>query len=93
MTKEENIKEMLKLIETFLTDGRSFCFQAQSQCDYFNISLSPQPGAIRKNTQYYHSTSLEEMVVKIKYMIEVSKDPKDKKPKVTMPMPPGFPAP
>ena len=63
----------------FLNDGRSFCFQAQSQCDYFNISLSPQAGAIRKNTYYYHSKSLEEMVVKIKYMVVDSKDPKDKK--------------
>ena len=83
--KKKEIKEVLKLLETFLNDGRSFCFQAQAQCDYFNIALSPQPGAVRKNTQYYHSASLSDLIMKIRYMIEVSKDPNDKRIVITSP--------
>ena len=72
MNKTKDIKDILKLLEKFLKDGRSFCFQAQSQCDYFNISLSPQPGAIRRNTQYYHSYTLADMVKKIDLMVAMS---------------------
>ena len=74
MNNTKDIHNILGLLEKFLMDGRSFCFQAQSQCDYFNISLSPQPGAIRKNTIYYHSTSLADMVEKIGAVVEANKE-------------------
>ena len=78
MSKDKDIDNVLKLLKKFLKDGRSFCFQAQSQCDYFNISLSSKPGAVREKTQYYHSTELDVLVEKIKLMIEMSKDEKIK---------------
>ena len=93
MSKEKNVKELLKLFESFLIDGRSFCFQSQSKSDYFNVSLASHPDTRKQSTQYDHATSLEEMLVKLKYMVENSKGVEKVKPKPAMPTPPGFPMP
>lgn len=65
------MKELFKILEKLLKEGRGFDFQSHTRMngmDYYNFALYWAPGTAsgKRKTIYYHSHTLKDMAAKMK---------------------------